>query len=144
MAVSFERSRGYSLPFFEINQTTAYSSQNPNSNQYCRTNKLHVKETQQPQPKPEKCKCWQCQGDHLKKDGPIVTSKGMSKHSGFQNNKGRQHKLFKSFQKKILNQKESISEVAEVSDDDDSEKYWNQFFSEFEKLMCEEEGEVSD
>ena len=48
MAVSFERCRGYSLPSFEINQTTAYSSQNANINQHCRTNKLYMKETQQP------------------------------------------------------------------------------------------------
>ena len=48
MAVSFERSRGYSLPSFEINQTTAYSSQNPDSNQHYRTNKLHAKDIHQP------------------------------------------------------------------------------------------------
>ena len=77
MAVSFKRCRGYSLPSFEINQTTAYSSQNPTINQHYRTNKLYVKETQQPQPKPEKFKCWECQGDHLKKDCPMVkTSQG--------------------------------------------------------------------
>ena len=105
MAISFERCRGYSLPSFEINQTTAYSSPNPNSSQYYRANKLYVKETQ-PQPKPEKFKCCECQGDHLKKDCPMVkTSQGTSKHSRFQNNKERQHKLFKSFQKKILNKK---------------------------------------
>ena len=105
MAVSFEKSRGYSLPPFEINQTTAYSSQNPNSNQHYRTNKLHIKETQQPQPKPEKFKCWQCQGEHLKKGCPVVTSQGMSKHPRFRDNKERQCKLFKSFQKKIPEQK---------------------------------------
>ena len=31
MAVSFVRSRGYSLPSFEVNQTSAYSSKNPTS-----------------------------------------------------------------------------------------------------------------
>ena len=29
MAIGFERSRGYSLPSFEIDQTTAYSNQHP-------------------------------------------------------------------------------------------------------------------
>ena len=47
------------------------------------------------------------------------------------------------FRKKFLNKKESINEVAEASDNDDSEEHWNQFFSEFEKLVCEEEGEAS-
>ena len=143
MAVSCERSRGYSLPSFEINQTTAYNSQNPNSSQHYRTNKLHAKETQQPQPKPGKFKCWQCQGDHLKRDCSIVTSQGKSKNSRFQGNKDKQCILFKSIQKKILNKKESINEVAESSDDKVSEEHWNQFFSEFEKLMCEEEGDTS-
>ena len=145
MAISFERSRGYSLPSLEINQTKAYSSQNPNSNQQYRTNKLYAKETWQPQPKPEKFKSWECQGDHLKKDCPMVkTSQGKSKHSKFNDNKERQYKLFKSFQKKILNKKESVNEIAETSNDDISEELWNQFFTEFEKLIHEEEGEVSD
>ena len=86
MAINFKRSRGYSLPSFEINQTTAYSSQNPNSNQHYKTNKLYVKDTQHCHTKPEKNKC--C--DHLKKDCPTVnTSQGKSKHSRFQGNKER-------------------------------------------------------
>ena len=144
MAVSFERSREYSLPSFEINQTTAYSSTISTSNQGYRTNKLHIKEIQQPQPKPEKLKCWQCQGDHLKKDCPIVTSQSKSKHSRLQDYKEKQCKLFKSFQKKILNKKESVNAIAKASDNDSSEEHWNQFFSKFKKVMCEEEGEVFD
>ena len=133
MAISFERSRGYSLPSFEINQTTTYSNQNPNSNQQYRTNKLYMKEIQ-PQPKPEKFKCWECKGDNLKKHCPMVkTSYGKSKHSRFQDNKERQHKLFKLFQKKFLNKKESINEIAKASDDNISEELWNQFFTESEK-----------
>ena len=73
MAVSFVRSRGYSLPSFEVNHTTTYSSLDPNSNQHDRSSKLCTKETQQPHPKPEKFKCWQCQCDHLKKDCPTIT-----------------------------------------------------------------------
>ena len=45
VTISFERSRVYSLPSFEINQTTAYSTQNPSSNQCYKDNKLHMKET---------------------------------------------------------------------------------------------------
>ena len=39
MAISFERSRGYSLPSFKINQTTAYSNQHPSDSQHYKTNK---------------------------------------------------------------------------------------------------------
>ena len=48
MAVSFERSRGYSLSSFEVNHTSAYSSHNPNSNQHYRSRKLPTKETANP------------------------------------------------------------------------------------------------
>ena len=139
MTVSFERSRGYSLLSFEIHLMSAYSSENPTTNQHYSTNKQHVKETQQSQPKPEKLKCWQCQGDHLKKDCPIVTSHSRSKHSRLQDSKENQHKLFKSFQKKIQNKKGIVNEIAKASDDDSSEEHWNQFFYEFEILMCHTE-----
>ena len=109
MVISFERSRGYSLPSFEINQTTAYSSKNPTSNQHYSTNKLHMKEIQQPQYKLEKLKGLQCQGDHLKKDCPIVTSKSKSKHSRLQNNKEKQCNLFKSFSEKNSRTKKKVS-----------------------------------
>ena len=104
MAIHFESSGGYFLLSFEINKTTAYRSQNPNSNQHYGTNKLQTKETQQPQLKPEKFKCWECQGNHIKKECPMVnTSHGKSKHSRFQDNKEKQCKLLKSFQKQFLN-----------------------------------------
>ena len=142
MAVSFKRSRGYALPSYEVNQTSAYSSENPISYQHYSTSKLHTKETQQPQPKSEKLKCWQCQDKHLKKDCPIVTSQSRSKHSRLLGNKEKQHKLFKSFLKKFQNRKGIVNEIDGVADDDSSEEHWNQFFSKFEKLMCEEEGEA--
>ena len=105
MAISFKRSRGYTLPSFKINQTTANSSQCPSYSLHYKTNKLYTKETQHPHTKP-KIKCYECQGDHLKKDCPTVqASQGMSKHSRFQGNKERQHKILKSFQKKFLNKK---------------------------------------
>ena len=99
MAVSFERSRGYSLPSFEVNYTTAYSSHNPNSNQHCRSSKLPTKETQQIHPKPKKFKCWQCQRDHLKKDCPTVTNQSISKHPRPQDNKEKQCKCLDHFKK---------------------------------------------
>ena len=46
MTVNFERSRGYSLPSFEVNHTSSYN--NCNSSQFYRSNKSSTKETQQP------------------------------------------------------------------------------------------------
>ena len=74
----------------------------------------------------------------------VNTSQGKSKHSRFQDNKEGSLNYLNHFRKKILNKKESINEVAEASDHDISEEHWNQFLTEFEKLMCEEEGEASD
>ena len=103
MAVSFERCRGYSLPSFEISQTTAYSNQCSSDSQCYKTKKLYTKETQHSYTKAEKIKCWECQADHFKKGCPTVkTSQGKSKHSRFQDNKERQCKTLKSFQKKSL------------------------------------------
>ena len=69
MAISFERSRGYSLPSFKVNQATVYSNQHPSKNQHYNISEQYTKETQQHlQPKPEKFKCWECQGEHLKTD----------------------------------------------------------------------------
>ena len=124
MAVSFERSRGYSLPPFEINQTTAYNSQHPSKSQHFKTNKLYMNEAQTFHTKSEKIKLWEHQGNHLKKDCPMVkASQDKSKHSRFQDNKDRQHKLLKSFQKKFLSKKESVNELAETSKNEEiSEK----------------------
>ena len=40
MAVSFEISREYSLPSFEINQTTTYSNQHPSDSQCLQTQQI--------------------------------------------------------------------------------------------------------
>ena len=48
------------------------------------------------------------------------------------------------FRKTFRTKKGIVNEIAKASDDDSSEEHWNQFFSEFEKLMCEEEEEASD
>ena len=63
MVVSFERSREYSLPSFEINQTTTYSNQCPSNSQHYNTNKQYLREAQHSHTKPERSKCWECQGD---------------------------------------------------------------------------------
>ena len=90
MAISFERSRGYSLTSFEINQTTTYSNRHPSNSQHYNTNKQYPRETQHFHTKPEKSKCWECQGDHLKKDCSMVkASLGKPKHPRFQENKER-------------------------------------------------------
>ena len=56
MAVIFERSRGYLLPSFEVNHTSAYSNHNFNNNQHYRSSKLPTKETQQPHQRLKKLK----------------------------------------------------------------------------------------
>ena len=74
MAINFERSRGYSLPSFEVNHTSAYSNHNPNHSQHNRSSKLPRNETQQSNLRLEKLKCWHCQGNHLKKDCPNASN----------------------------------------------------------------------
>ena len=57
MAVNFEKSRGYSLPSFEVNHTSAYSNRNSNNSQHYRSSKLPTKETHQPNLRLQKLKC---------------------------------------------------------------------------------------
>ena len=57
MAINFERSRGYSLPSFEVNHTSAYSNHNFNHSQHNRSSKLPANETQQSDLRLEKLKC---------------------------------------------------------------------------------------
>ena len=73
MAVNFERSRGYQLQSFEVNHTSSYN--NPNSSQFYRSNRSSAKEARQSNIRPEKLKCWHCQGYHLKKDCPSAPIK---------------------------------------------------------------------
>ena len=75
MTANFERSRGYSLPSFEVNHTLSYN--NHNSSQFYRSSKSPTKETQPPNPRLKKLKCWHCQGNHLKKDCPTVPTKAV-------------------------------------------------------------------
>ena len=99
MAVNFERSRGYSLPSFEVNHTSAYSNHNSNNSQHNMSSKLPTKETQQPILRLEKLESWHCQGDHLKKDCPTVPNQSKSLHSKSQINKDKQCKLIRSSEK---------------------------------------------
>ena len=144
MAVNFERSRGYSLPSFEVNHTSTYSNPTSNNNQHYRSSKLSTRETWQPHQKLEKFKCWHCQGNHLKKDCPIVSNQSKSFHSTPQTNKDKQCKLIRSFQKRFWTKKENVNKITTTSDDEGSNDQLNKFFSEFEKLICEDADEMSD
>ena len=55
MSVNIKKSRGSSLPSFEVNHTSSYN--NHNSNQFYRSSKSSTKEMQQSNVKPEKLKC---------------------------------------------------------------------------------------
>ena len=134
MAVNFKRSRGYSLPSFEVNHTSAYSNCNSNTSQHYRSSKLPTKETQQPNLRFEKLKSWHCQGNHLRKDCPTVPNQSKSLHCKPQINKEKQHKLIRSFQKRLQSKKENVNEIITASDDDSSDNQLNQFFSEFENV----------
>ena len=140
MAVNFER---YSLPSFKVNHTSVYSNHNSNNSQHYRSSKLPTKETQQPNLRLEKLKCWHCQGNHLKKDCPTGCNQSKSLHSKPQINKEKQHKLISSFQKRFQNKKEHVNEITTVFNDDSSNDQLSKFFSEFEKLMCEDADEMS-
>ena len=95
MASNFERSRGYSLPSFEVNHTSSYN--NCNSSQFYRSSKASTKETQPANLRLEKLKCWHCQSDHLKKDCPTVPHQSSSTQSKPHINRDKQCKLVKSF-----------------------------------------------
>ena len=103
MAINFERSRGYSLPTFEVNQTSYYNN-HPSGNLY-RSTKPPVKEAQQPSLKADKIKCWHCQGDHLKKDCPTAQQQSSSSQPKYHLTKERHHNLIKSFCKKFQDRK---------------------------------------
>ena len=80
----------------------------------------------------------------LRKIAPLSPAKVSPNILGSKITKKDSVNYLNHFRKKFPNKKESINEVAEVSDDDDSEEQLNQFFSEFKKLMCEEEGDAPD
>ena len=143
MTVNFERSRGHSLPSFEVNYTSAYNNCNSNNSQHYRSSKLPTKETQQCNLRLENLKCWHCQDDHLKKNCPTVPNESKSLHSKPQINKEKQCKLIRSFHKRLQNKKENVNEITTASEDESSDDQLNQFFSEFKKLICEDADEMS-
>ena len=63
MAVDFERSHGYSLPTLKVQHISS-----TNSSSSYRSSKLTTRNMQQPSNQQEKPKCWNCQGEHYKKD----------------------------------------------------------------------------
>ena len=123
MAVNFKWSRGYSLPSFEVNHTSSYN--NHKSNQFYRSSKLSTKETQQPNLRLKKMKCWHCQGDHFQLDCTTVSHQSSSLQPKIQINKGKQHKLIKSFWKRFQNRKEKVNEITTASESDSSNDQLN-------------------
>ena len=67
MDVDFERSCGHSLPTFEVQYVSS-----TNSSSSCRSNKPTARNIQQPSNWQEKPKCWNCQGEHYKKNYPTA------------------------------------------------------------------------
>ena len=63
MAIDFERSYGYSLLTFKVQYISP-----ANSSCSYRSNKPTTINMQQPSNQQEKPKCWNCQGEHYKKD----------------------------------------------------------------------------
>ena len=98
MTVNFKRSRGYSLPTFEVNQMSSY---NHTFNHFYRFTKLSTRESQQSNLKPNKLKCWHCQDDHLKKDCPIASQQNSSLQSKSQFSKEKQCNCIKPFHKRF-------------------------------------------
>ena len=136
MAVNFERSHGYSLPTFEVNQASSYNN-HACGNAY-RSTKPPAKEAQQPSLKADKIKCWHCQGDHLKKDCPTAPQQNSSSQPKSYLSKEKQHNLIKSFCKRFQNRTSQVNKDTLSSEDDSFDDKLNQFFSEFENMMIED------
>ena len=81
MAVNFERSHGYSLPTYEVNQASSYNN-HPSGNTY-RSTKPPAKEAQQLPFKTDKMICWHCQSNHMKKDCPTTPQQNSSSQPKF-------------------------------------------------------------
>ena len=141
MVVHFERSSGYSLPTFEVNQASSYNN-DPSGNAY-RSTKPPAKEMQQPSFKTDKMKCWHCQGNHLKKDCPTTPQQNSSSQPKSYLSKEKQHNLIKSFHKRFQNKTSQVNEVTISSEDDSFNQKLNQFFSEFEDMMTEDANNTS-
>ena len=141
MAVNFKRSRGYSLPSFDVNHILSYN--NHNSSLLYRSSKSSTKETPQSNVKPEKLKCWYCQSDHLKKNCPSAPHQTDSLQSKSNIGKDKQCKLIKSFRKRFQCRKEQVNEITTASEDDSSDDQLNQFPA-FKKLVCKDADDMSD
>ena len=87
MAINFERSLGYSLPTFNVNQVS--SSNNYSSVNSYRSTKPPAKGAQQALVKADKPKCWHCQRDHLRKDCPTAPQQSSSSQPKYKLTKKR-------------------------------------------------------
>ena len=134
MAVDFKMSHGYSCPMFDIQYVSS-----ANSNSSYRSNKPPTKGTQQPSTRPEKPKCWHCQGDHFKKGLPhCPPAKFPSK---YKSTKEKEHNLIKTFCKKFQD-KRQINKISTPAGDNCNEEFKN-FISELENIMLEDSVEFS-
>ena len=133
MAVDFERSRGYSLPTFDVQYISA-----SNSSTSYRSNKPPTKSIQQSSTQPDKPKCWHCQGDHFKKDCPTAPKHGSPK---YKTTKEKQHNLIKTFHKRFQDRRQ-INKISTPAEDNSNEEF-NKFFSEFKNLMMEDSDDSS-
>ena len=134
MAIDFKRSCRYSLPTFKVQ----YVSSTNSSSSY-RSNKPTTKSTQQPSTRPDKPKCWHCQGEHYKKDCP--TTPKQSSPSKYKSTKEKQHNLIKTFHKKFQD-KRQINEISTPASDNCNMEF-NNFNSEFENIMLEDSDDSS-
>ena len=99
MSVYFERSQGYSVPTFEVNQTSSYN--NCNFSYSYRSTKPSAREAQQSTLKADKLKFWHCQGNHLKKDCSTTSQQNSSLQSKPKISKEKQCNFIKSFHKRF-------------------------------------------
>ena len=111
MAVYFQRSWGYSLPTFEVNQMSSYN--NGTSSHFYRSTKPPGREAQQLSSKADKPKCWPWQGNHLKKDCPTTSQQNSSLQSKPQINKEKQCNFIKSFHKRFQDRKSQVNEISQ-------------------------------
>ena len=139
MAIIFERSQGYFLPTFEVNQASPYNNCS-SVNSYRSTKGKGI---QQSSLKTDKPKCWHCQGNHLKKDCPTTPQQSSSSQTKSHFTKERQCNLIKSFCKKFQNRKSQVNKITVSPEDESFDDKLNHFFSEFENLMAIDMDEMS-
>ena len=112
----------------------------PSGNAY-RSTKPTAKETLPL--KADKIKCWNSQGNHLKKDCPTTPQQNSSSQPKSYLSKEKQHNLIKSFHKRFQNMTSQVNEITISSEDDSFDDKLNQFFSEFDNMMTKDTNNMS-